>query len=117
MQEPKYPWEFMQIGNCGSPIETPEGWLLLTHGVGAMRKYCIGCSLLDLNDPSKVTGQLKEPLLMPEADERSGYVPNVVYSCGGMLHNGSLVIPYGISDSATGFAVVCLDELLSHLKG
>lgn len=116
IQQPKYPWEFMQIGNCGSPIETSDGWLLLTHGVGAMRKYCMGCILLDLKDPSRVIGRLKEPLLVPQADERSGYVPNVVYSCGGMLHNGSLVIPYGISDSATGFAVVSLEELLSHLK-
>jgi predicted GH43/DUF377 family glycosyl hydrolase len=116
IQQPKYPWEFVQIGNCGSPIETSEGWLLLTHGVGAMRKYCIGCILLDLQDPSKIIGQLKEPLLVPQADESSGYVPNVVYSCGGMLNNGSLVIPYGISDSATGFAVISLKELLRHLK-
>ena len=115
IQEPKYPWEFVQIGNCGSPIETDAGWLLLTHGVGPMRRYCMGATLLDLDDPARVIGQLTEPLLMPAADERSGYVPNVVYSCGAMVHNGILVIPYGISDAATGFATVNLDQLLGQL--
>lgn len=115
VQEPQFPWEFMQIGNCGSPIETEAGWLLLTHGVGPMRHYCIGATLLDLNDPTKLIGRLERPLLIPEADERSGYVPNVVYSCGGLVHNGILVIPYGISDAASGFATVSLDDLLARL--
>jgi predicted GH43/DUF377 family glycosyl hydrolase len=114
--QPKYDWEFVQIGNCGSPLLTDAGWLLLTHGVGAMRKYCIGAVLLDLNDPSKVIGQLQGPLLSPTDEESSGYVPNVVYSCGGLIHNDMLVIPYGISDAATGFAIVSLDELLSRLS-
>ena len=116
LQEPRFPWEFAQIGNCGSPIETDRGWLLLTHGVGPMRRYCIGASLLDRRDPSRVIGRTAEPLIMPLADERSGYVPNVVYSCGAMPHEGRLVIPYGISDSATGFATVDLAELLAHLS-
>jgi predicted GH43/DUF377 family glycosyl hydrolase len=115
VQEPKFPWQYVQIGNCGSPIETEAGWLLLTHGVGAMRRYCIGATLLDRDDPAKVLGQLDTPLVMPRADERRGYVPNVVYSCGGLVHNGSLFIPYGISDAATGFASVSLDALLSRL--
>lgn len=113
--QPKYSWEFVQIGNCGSPLLTDAGWLLLTHGVGAMRKYCIGAVLLDETDPSKVIGQLSSPLLSPNEEERSGYVPNVVYSCGGLIHNGFLVIPYGISDAATGFAVVGLQDLLAEL--
>jgi len=112
---PKYDWEFVQIGNCGSPLLTDAGWLLLTHGVGAMRKYCIGAVLLDKNDPSKVLGQLREPLLSPNEEERSGYVPNVVYSCGAMIHADNLIIPYGISDAATGFAVIKLQELLAEL--
>ena len=94
---------------------TDAGWLLLTHGVGAMRKYCIGAALLDKNDPSKVLGQLREPLLSPNEEERSGYVPNVVYSCGAMIHADNLIIPYGISDAATGFAVIKLQELLAEL--
>ena len=93
LQEPKYPWEFVQIGNCGSPIETEAGWLLLTHGVGPMRQYCIGVSLLDRDDPSKVIGHLKQPLLVPTEQERDGYVPNVVYSCGAMIHHDMLFIP------------------------
>jgi len=115
VQEPKFPWEFVQIGNCGSPIETDAGWLLLTHGVGAMRRYCIGATLLDRDNPAKLIGRLEHPLIVPTSDERSGYVPNVVYSCGGLAHNGLLVIPYGISDAATGFATVALDELLAKL--
>ncbi len=115
IQEPKYPWEFMLIGNCGPPIETERGWLLLTHGVGPMRRYCMAASLLDLEDPTKVIGRFAEPLLAPQVDEREGYVPNVVYSCGGMVHNGKLIIPYGMSDVATGFATVELDELLDHM--
>ncbi|MDX2441728.1 MAG: glycoside hydrolase family 130 protein [Desulfobacterales bacterium] len=115
IQEPKYPWEFIQLGNCGSPIETAKGWLMLTHGVGPMREYCLGAVLLDLEDPSKIIGQLREPLLMPNAEEREGYVPNVVYSCGSIIHNGTLIIPYGMSDSASGFAAVSVDELLDKL--
>ncbi len=113
--QPKYDWEFVQIGNCGSPLLTDAGWLLLTHGVGAMRKYCIGAVLLDKEDPSKVLGQLREPLLSPVEEERSGYVPNVVYSCGAMIHLNNLIIPYGISDAATGIAAVNLDQLLAEL--
>lgn len=115
IRQPGYAWEFVQIGNCGPPIETPAGWLLLTHGVGPMRRYCIGAILLDLKDPSRVIGQLEQPLMEPEEDERAGYVPNVVYSCGGLVHNGILIIPYGISDAATGFASVELDALLARL--
>ena len=116
LQQPKYHWQFVQIGNCGSPLETDEGWLLITHGVGPMRQYCIGASLLDLEDPSKVIGQTREPLLVPNEEESAGYVPNVVYSCGGMIHNGLLVIPYAMSDIATSFATVDLAELLAELK-
>jgi len=115
IQTPRYPWEFVQIGNCGSPLETPRGWLLLTHGVGPMRRYCIGVSLLDLEDPSRVIAQLPEPLLAPDETEREGYVPNVVYSCGALIHNGLLVLPYAVSDSATTFATVNLDEILCAL--
>jgi predicted GH43/DUF377 family glycosyl hydrolase len=114
--QPKYDWEFVQIGNCGSPLLTDAGWLLLTHGVGPMRKYCIGAVLLDTKDPTRVLGQLQGPLLSPTDEESSGYVPNVVYSCGGLIHHDMLVIPYGISDAATGFAIVSLDELLSKLS-
>ncbi len=115
VQEPWFPWEVIQIGNCGSPIETAAGWLLLTHGVGPMRHYCIGATLLDRDDPTKVLGRLQEPLLMANLEERKGYVPNVVYSCGGLVHNGILVIPYGISDAAAGFATVPLDDVLARL--
>ena len=115
IQEPKYPWEFVQIGNCGSPIETEKGWLLITHGVGPMRKYCLGATLLDLDDPSKVIARLHEPLLEPNDEEREGYVPNVVYSCGSIIHNGNLIIPYGMSDYASTFASISLDELFSSL--
>ena len=117
IQEPRYPWELVQIGNCGSPLETEAGWLLITHGVGPMRRYCISASLLDLNDPTKVIGRLSKPLLQPLPDESSGYVPNVVYSCGSMVHNGTLVIPYGISDIETGFATLPLNDLLDRLRG
>lgn len=112
LQAPRYPWEFVQIGNCGAPIETEAGWLLLTHGVGPMRQYCIGVSLLDLDDPSKVIGHLDEPLLVPEEHERDGYVPNVVYSCGALAHGDQLIIPYAISDRATTFASLNLKDLL-----
>ena len=115
LQTPRLPWEFVQIGNCGSPLETPEGWLLLTHGVGPMRTYCIGAMLLDLDDPSKVIGCLDEPLIMPTEQDRDGYVPNVVYTCGSMIHNEHLYIPYATSDSVTRFAFVSLDQLLDRL--
>ena len=109
-------WEVVQLGNCGSPIETEAGWLVLTHGVGPMRTYSIGAILLDLEDPTRIIGRLREPLLSPARDEQDGYVPNVVYSCGALLHAGTLVIPYGIGDSAIGVATVPLDELLASLS-
>ncbi|MEM1028330.1 MAG: glycosidase, partial [Planctomycetota bacterium] len=112
---PLYPWEFVQIGNCGPPIETEHGWLLLTHGVGPVRQYCIGACLLDLDDPSKVIGHLDQPLIIPNHEERDGYVPNVVYSCGALAHGEHLVIPYAMSDSATTFATVKMDELMHEL--
>jgi predicted GH43/DUF377 family glycosyl hydrolase len=114
--KPMFAWELVQLGNCGSPIETDAGWLVLSHGVGPMRKYSIGAFLLDRDDPSKVIGRLREPLLVPNESEREGYVPNVVYSCGALLHNGLLVIPYGLADHATGFASVPLDELLAAMQ-
>lgn len=112
---PKRPWEFVQVGNCGSPLETERGWLLLMHGVGPMRQYCIGASLLDLNDPTRVIGHLREPMLIPNDEERNGYVPNVVYSCGGMIHGDLLVMPYAMSDSASSVATVPLEPLLDAL--
>jgi len=115
LQQPKYPWEFVQIGNAGSPIETEKGWLVITHGVGAMRKYCLGASLFDLDDPTIELGRLKEPLLMPDEDERDGYVPNVVYSCGSIIHEDKLFIPYAVSDYASSFASVPLNELFNAL--
>ncbi|CAN5513737.1 glycoside hydrolase family 130 protein [soil metagenome] len=116
IQEPKFPWEFVQVGNCGSPLETEHGWLMITHGVGPVRRYSLGAMLLDLNDPTRVIGRLSEPLLMANESEREGYVPNVLYTCGSMLHNGSLVLPYGESDYGTGFATVNLNELLDRLR-
>ena len=113
---PSQPWEFTQLGNCGSPIETDAGWLVLTHGVGPMRKYCIGAVLLDRGDPSRVIGRLKEPLLGPAPDEREGYVPNVVYTCGALVHHGVLILPYAVSDTATRFASVPVAELLAALR-
>ena len=113
--KPTYPWEFVQLGNCGSPLETEAGWLVLSHGVGAMRKYCIGAFLLDRDDPSRVLGRLREPLIKPESNEREGYVPNVVYTCGGIIHCGKLILPYAVSDSATSFAVVELDEVIGAM--
>ncbi|MCF8367289.1 MAG: response regulator [Bacteroidales bacterium] len=115
IQAPKFPWEFIQIGNCGSPIETEYGWLVITHGVGTMRKYSLGATLLDLDDPTKVIGQLSEPMLSPNEEEREGYVPNVVYSCGSIIHNNELVIPYAMSDTASTYASVPLDELFNRL--
>jgi predicted GH43/DUF377 family glycosyl hydrolase len=116
LMKPTQSWEFVQLGNCGSPIETEEGWLVLTHGVGPMRKYSMGACLLDLDDPSRVIGRLKEPLLAPNENEREGYVPNVVYSCGGVVHNGELILPYAMSDYASTFATVPLDDLLRQMK-
>lgn len=113
--EPRHPWEFVQLGNCGSPIETEAGWLVLTHGVGPMREYGIGAALLDLQDPTRVLGRLREPLLTPLEEERDGYVPNVVYSCGGLVHGGQLVLPYAVSDRASRFALVDLERLLTAL--
>ncbi len=112
---PSYPWEYFQMGNCGSPIETDKGWLLITHGVGAMRRYAIGAVLLDIEDPSIVLGRTKEPLLVPNENEREGYVPNVVYSCGSMIHGRQLFLPYAMADQASRIALINLDELLSYL--
>ncbi len=114
--KPKFPWEFIQLGNCGSPIETDAGWLVLSHGVGPMRKYCIGAFLLDRDDPTKVIGRLREPLIKPNENEREGYVPNVVYSCGSLLRGGQLIIPYAMSDYATTFATLPLDEVLAAME-
>jgi len=116
IQKPEYSWEFIHVGNCGSPLWTEEGWLVITHGVGAMRRYCIGASLFDLDDPSKEIGRLPEPLLAPLEEEREGYVPNVVYSCGSIIHNNSLILPYAVSDYSSTYAVVDLAELLLALK-
>jgi predicted GH43/DUF377 family glycosyl hydrolase len=115
LQVPKQPWELVQVGNCGSPVETEAGWLVITHGVGPMRQYSLGAILLDLEDPQLVIGHLPEPLLTPNEDEREGYVPNVVYSCGSMIHAGRLVVPYGYSDEATSFASVAVDDVLARL--
>ncbi len=113
--KPTYPWEFVQLGNCGSPLELEEGWLVLSHGVGAMRKYSIGAFLLDKKDPSKVIGRMKEPLLSPDANEREGYVPNVVYSCGGQIYNDVLILPYAMSDYASSIATIPLKEILAEM--
>jgi predicted GH43/DUF377 family glycosyl hydrolase len=110
--EPRFPWEFVQIGNCGSPIELDEGWLLLTHGVGPMRRYCVGAALLDKQDPSKVLGRLPEPLLRPERSAREGYVPNVVYTCGAMRLNGRIILPYAVCDTLSQFATIEIPALL-----
>lgn len=115
LQEPRYVWEMVKIGNCGSPIETKEGWLLLTHGIGPMRKYCIGVELLDLNDPSRVIAKLEEPLISPTEEGRDGYVPNVVYSCGSIPVRDKLIIPYASSDSVSSIAVIGVKELLDRL--
>jgi predicted GH43/DUF377 family glycosyl hydrolase len=112
---PTYPWEFVQLGNCGSPIETEAGWLVLTHGVGAMRKYSLGAFLLDRDNPARVIGRLETPLLEPNANEREGYVPNVVYSCGALTHGRELIIPYAMADYASTFATVSLDDVLNAM--
>lgn len=113
---PKLPWELVQMGNCGSPIELEEGWLLLTHGVGAVRKYSVGAALLDKHDPSKVLGRLEKPLLTPSEETREGYVPNVVYTCGALRHGDELFLPFGVADSSVGFARVSLPSLLAEMK-
>jgi predicted GH43/DUF377 family glycosyl hydrolase len=113
---PAETWESVKVGNCGSPLETDAGWLVITHGVGPMRKYCIGAALLDLRDPTRVIGRLREPLLAPQGTEREGYVPNVVYSCGSLLHGRELILPYAMSDKASAIARVPLDELLAALR-
>ncbi|MEH2506765.1 MULTISPECIES: glycoside hydrolase family 130 protein [unclassified Bradyrhizobium] len=114
--KPEFPWEFVQIGNCGSPIELDEGWLLLTHGVGPVRKYSIGAALLDKNDPSKVLTRSREPLLRPEPSEREGYVPNVVYTCGAMRHNDQIILPYAVSDTFSNFATIKISALMQAMK-
>jgi predicted GH43/DUF377 family glycosyl hydrolase len=113
--QPKWPWEFVQIGNCGSPIELAEGWLLLTHGVGPVRKYSIGAVLLDLNNPAIVLASSREPLVRPDPSEREGYVPNVVYTCGALRHNDLIVLPYAVSDSYSRFATIKISALLRTL--
>jgi len=113
--DPKYPWEFVQIGNCGSPLETEHGWLLITHGVGPVRTYSLGAVLLDLDDPTKIIGRLKKPLFYANDKEREGYVPNVVYSCGSMIHNGELIIPYGMSDYSSSIITINMSELMEEL--
>jgi predicted GH43/DUF377 family glycosyl hydrolase len=114
--KPEFPWEFVQIGNCGSPIELDEGWLLLTHGVGPVRKYSIGAALLDKRDPSKVLARSREPLLRPEPSEREGYVPNVVYTCGAMRHNDQIILPYAVSDTFSNFATIKISTLLNAMQ-
>ena len=116
VQEPSAPWEILQVGNCGSPIETDQGWLVLTHGVGPMRVYVIGALLLDLDDPTRIVGRSRTPLLPPAQDEQDGYVPNVVYSCGAFVHDGLVWIPYGIDDYRIGVAYAPLAELLADLS-
>jgi predicted GH43/DUF377 family glycosyl hydrolase len=114
--KPTFSWEFVQVGNCGSPIETDAGWLVLSHGIGPMRKYSIGAFLVDLDDPSQIIGRLRQPLLTPNESEREGYVPNVVYSCGAVVHNGHLVFPYAMSDYATTFGTIPIDQLISAME-
>ena len=117
VMKPRFPWEFVQIGNCGSPIELDEGWLLLTHGVGPVRRYSVGAALLDKRDPSKVLARSHEPLLRPAPSEREGYVPNVVYTCGAMRHNDVLILPYAVSDTFSNFATIKISALLETMKG
>lgn len=114
--KPQFPWEFVQIGNCGSPIELDNGWLLLTHGVGPVRKYSIGAVLLDKGDPSKVLARSREPLVRPEPSEREGYVPNVVYTCGAMRHNDQIILPYAVSDTFSNFATIKIAALMQAME-
>src|SRR5664280_926686 len=116
IQKPKFPWDLVQVGNCGSPLETEEGWLVITHGVGPMREYVLGASLYELDDPEKEIGRLKSPLIAPNNEEREGYVPNVVYSCGSIVNNRNLIVPYAMSDYASTYATIDLNELLNELK-
>lgn len=116
LKEPENAWEFIQIGNCGSPIETEYGWVLLTHGVGPMRQYCIGITLLDIEEPGKVIDNMMEPLIIPAEEEREGYVPNVVYSCGAIIHNDNLVIPYAMSDTRSGIITLSVEELFNNIE-
>ena len=116
LQEPTRPWEFIQIGNCGSPLETDVGWIVLTHGVGPMRQYCIGAMLLDLENPTRIIARLEEPLLAPREEEREGYVPNVVYTCGAIIHNNELIIPYAMSDIMSGIATVGVSDLINCMR-
>ncbi len=113
---PKYPWEFVQMGNCGSPIEIDEGWLVMTHGVGTVRNYCMGAALLDKDDPSKLLARTPRPLLAPSPNERDGYVPNVVYSCGALVHDRQLLLPYGVADNFSSFATCAVDDLLAAME-
>lgn len=115
--KPRFPWEFVQIGNCGSPIELDDGWLLLTHGVGPIRKYSIGAVLLDKSDPSKILARSREPLVRPEPSEREGYVPNVVYTCGAMRHDDLIILPYAVSDTFSNFATIKIAALLQSMEG
>jgi predicted GH43/DUF377 family glycosyl hydrolase len=115
LQIPSEPWEMLQLGNCGSPIELPEGWLVITHGVGPMRTYSISALLLDLDDPTKVLARLSKPLLFPDADEQDGYVPNVVYSCGSLVHADTLYLPYGIADQSISFCTASIRDLLAAM--
>jgi predicted GH43/DUF377 family glycosyl hydrolase len=116
LMEPKYPWEYVQIGNCGCPVEIDEGWLLLTHGVGPMRKYSVGAILLDRDDPSKILKRSPEPLLSASDQDRNGYVPNVVYTCGAMRVGDTLFVPYGLADSSVAFAFMPIKEILSQMR-
>jgi predicted GH43/DUF377 family glycosyl hydrolase len=116
IQHPKYPWELVQIGNAGSPIETEAGWLVMTHAVGSMREYTLGASLYDMENPEIEIGRLTEPLMVPNEVEREGYVPNVIYSCGSIIHDDDLIIPYAMSDHSSTYATVKIKELLDALK-
>ena len=116
MQGPSQPWEFVKIGNCGSPIELDEGWLLLTHGVGPVRRYALGAVLLDKDDPTKAIARSGEPLVRPEPSEREGYVPNVVYTCGALRHNDKIILPYAVSDTYSQFALIEIAELLRVMQ-
>ena len=115
MMKPEDSWGYVQLGNCGSPIKTSEGWLVITHAVGPLRKYVLGAILLDLKNPSKIIKKLNKPLLSPNEEEREGYVPNVVYSCGSMVHEGNLILPYAMSDSASTFATINIVDLLNEM--
>ncbi|MDQ1423617.1 MAG: hypothetical protein QOD72_1115, partial [Acidimicrobiaceae bacterium] len=116
IQVPDRSWEILQLGNCGSPIETEAGWLVLTHGVGPMRTYSLGAMLLDLDEPQRVLARTEEPIIRPGLDRRDGYVPNVIYSCGAVAHNDILLLPYGIGDQTMSIATLSIDELLSSMQ-